>query len=511
MGCTYFCIIVVLSDFKVYICAKFTVMKIETAFLKEQILLRMRFDNPWWTENVIPTDYHNMKHRLYLDMFYPLITDKTIRRGVILMGPRRVGKTVMLFHSIEKLIESGINPQKIIYLSIDTPIYNNISLEELFALAREALKQPDSTDGYYVFYDEIQYLKNWEVHLKSLIDSYRDVKFVASGSAAAALKMKSNESGAGRFTDFMLPPLTFNEYIHLLDLDHLITPAKITWQGRQLESFDTIDIDLLNKHFLNYINYGGYPEIVFSEKIQSNPGQFVRHDIVDKVLLRDLPSLYGIQDTQELNRLFIHIVYRSGGEFSYEDLSKESGIKKETLKKYIQYLEAAFLIKVVYKVDVNARRMQRVTTFKIYLTNPSLRCALFSPLTETDTALGNMVETAIYAQWIQRDNTEIFYANWKQGRNDGEVDMVGLDIVRQKPNWVVEIKWTDRYFDHCGELKSLLQFMETNGIPTAVVTSIKKYAYKELEKVAIQFIPSAIYAYIVGNNTISKKQQILGL
>lgn len=309
----------------------------------------------------------------------------------------------------------------------------------------------------------------------------------------------------------MLPPLTFNEYIHLLDLDHLITPAKITWQGRQLESFDTIDINLLNKHFLNYINYGGYPEIVFSEKIQSNPGQFVRHDIVDKVLLRDLPSLYGIQDTQELNRLFIHIVYRSGGEFSYEDLSKESGIKKETLKKYIQYLEAAFLIKVVYKVDVNARRMQRVTTFKIYLTNPSLRCALFSPLTETDTALGNMVETAIYAQWIQRDNTEIFYANWKQGRNDGEVDMVGLDIVRQKPNWVVEIKWTDRYFDHCGELKSLLQFMETNGIPTAVVTSIKKYAYKELEKVAIQFIPSAIYAYIVGNNTISKKQQILGL
>ena len=122
-----------------------------------------------------------------------------------------------------------------------------------------------------------------------------------------------------------------------------------------------------------------------------------------------------------------------------------------------------------------------------------------------------MVETAIYAQWIQRDNTEIFYANWKQGRNDGEVDMVGLDIVRQKPNWVVEIKWTDRYFDHCGELKSLLQFMETNSIPTAVVTSIKKYAYKELEKVAIQFIPSAIYAYIVGNNTISKKQQILGL
>lgn len=479
--------------------------------MKGQILLRMRFDNPWWTENAIPADYHAMKHRLYLDLFYPLVTDRDLRRGVILMGPRRVGKTVMIFHTIERLIKSGVKPQKIIYLSIDTPIYNNISLEELFALAREALNQFGSSEGYYVFYDEIQYLKNWEVHLKSLIDSYRDVKFIASGSAAAALKMKSNESGAGRFTDFMLPPLTFNEYIHLLDLDHLVIPAKIVWQGRAIDSFDTIDIDALNWHFLKYINYGGYPEIVLSEKIQANPGQFVRHDIVDKVLLRDLPSLYGIQDTQELNRLFIHIVYRSGCEFSFEELSQESGIKKETLKKYVQYLEAAFLIKVVHRIDANARRMQRITTFKIYLTNPSLRCALFSPLTETDAALGNMVETAIYAQWIQRDNAEIFYANWKQGRSDGEVDMVGIDMVRQKPNWAVEIKWTDRYYENCGELKSLLYFMEMNHIPRAVVTSIRKYASKELEKVALQFIPSAIYAYIVGNNTLSRKQQILGL
>jgi predicted AAA+ superfamily ATPase len=58
-----------------------------------------------------------MRHRLYLDLFYPLLTDRSIRRGIILMGPRRVGKTV-LFH-IEKLMSDGINPQKIIYFSID--------------------------------------------------------------------------------------------------------------------------------------------------------------------------------------------------------------------------------------------------------------------------------------------------------------------------------------------------------------------------------------------------------
>lgn len=480
-------------------------------FLKEQIQSRLKFDNPWWITGMIASEYHQMKHRLYMKLFCPLVTDTSIRRGIILMGPRRVGKTVMIYHTIEHLIESGVSPQKIIYLSIDTPIYNNIALEELFEFAREALGQKDQYGGFYVFYDEIQYLKDWEVHLKSLIDSYRDVKFVASGSAAAALRMKSRESGAGRFSDFMLPPLTFHEYIHLLNLSNLIIPRRLDWNDKEISVCDTIDIDTLNSHFVNYINYGGYPEIVFSEKMQANPGQFIRHDIVDKVLLRDLPSLYGITDTQELNRLFVHIAFRSGGEFTYENLSQESGIKKDTLKRYIQYLEAAFLVKVVNKVDVNARRFQRTTAFKIYLTNPSLRCALFSPLKDTDEAMGNMVETAIYAQWIQRDNTEVFYANWKTGRTEGEVDMVGLNVIKQKPYWAVEIKWSDRYCEQPGELKSLMQFLETNELPQAIVTTISKYQKREMEKFALQFIPSALYAYTVGKNTIEKKQAALGM
>ena len=64
-------------------------------------------------------------------------------------------------------------------------------------------------DQLFIYFDEIQYLKNWEVHLKSLVDSYPDYKFVATGSAAAALRLKSMESGAGRFSNFILPPLTF--------------------------------------------------------------------------------------------------------------------------------------------------------------------------------------------------------------------------------------------------------------------------------------------------------------
>ena len=472
--------------------------------LKEQMIRRMSIDNPWWISGNIAEDYKGLPERVYLSEFYPLVFDRSVRRAVILMGPRRVGKPVMIFHAISKLIEDGIDPHKIIYISIDTPIYNNHSLEALFDYAKEALKQRDNNDGYYVFFDEIQYLKDWEVHLKSLVDTYRNVKFVASGSAAAALKMKSNESGAGRFTDFMLPPLTFYEYINLQKLDSIIVDRET------LVPYDTINMDELNRHFINYINYGGYPEVVFSEKIRSNPGLYIKNDIIDKVLLRDLPSLYGITDIQELNKLFVHIAFRSGNEFSYEKLATESGIKKEILKKYLEYLEAAFLIKVVNRIDQNAKHMQRVTSFKIYLTNPSLRCALFSPIDNDDDFMGSMVETAIFAQWIQGGKSDFYYANWVKGREKGEVDIVWVDQATQKAFSLAEIKWTDRYVENPTELKSLYRFLENNqDIRKIIVTTKTQFGLYHLPNGNILFVPSAIYAYWISAFLFKNKKREL--
>lgn len=463
--------------------------------LKEQIIKRVSMDNPWWITASIPEDYKEMPRRAYLSGFYPLVSDIDVRRAVILMGPRRVGKTVMIFHTISQLIADGVDPQKIIYVSIDTPIYNNTSLEDLFSYARLALKQEDCNDGFYVFFDEIQYLKNWEVHLKSLVDTFRNIKFIASGSAAAALKMKSNESGAGRFTDFMLPPLTFFEYINFLNLNSIIVE-----NSSGISPYASINIDELNRHFIDYINFGGYPEVVFSEKIRSNPGQYIKNDIIDKVLLRDLPSLYGITDIQELNKLFVHIAFRSGNEFSYEALTKEAGIRKDTLKKYLEYLEAAFLIKVVNRIDQSAKRMQRVTSFKIYLTNPSLRCALFSPVNGDDDFIGSMVETAIFSQWVQGGKSDFYYANWTKGRDKGEVDIVWVDDATQKPYSLTEIKWSDRFADSPHELKSLHRFLENNrGEMRVIVTTKTKSSIWNGEDYNIFFLPSALYAYWVSD------------
>lgn len=482
-----------------------------TPWLEKQIIGRMKVENPWWTEGQLSNDYSTMTPRQYLNIFYPLVKLTDPRRALILMGPRRVGKTVMMHHAMQKLIEDGVSPQNIIYINVETPIYNKIFLEQLFGIACLILEKDSTKDALYVFFDEIQYLKNWEVELKSMVDTYRNVKFIASGSAAAELKKRSDESGAGRFTDFNLPPLTFYEYMHLKGYSNIMLPKKIEWETGMSKIYSTIDVNRLNTLFIDYINFGGYPEVVFSDKIRENPGQFIRHDIIDKVLLRDLPSLYGINDVQELNSLFTMIAYHSGVQFSYEKLSRESGVQKETLKKYINYLEAAFLIKVVKRTDETAKSYQRETQFKIYLTNPSLRCALFEPLNEQSPEIGDMVETAVYAQWFPRQSVELRYANWRNGRQQGEVDLVGLDRSRQKPFWAVEIKWSDKFFNNPGDLKSLNYFMDSNKLKEGLVTSISEIGWKDLNEKKVFFLPVACYAYTVGENTINQRNSLSGV
>ncbi|MBI1266203.1 MAG: AAA family ATPase [Cryomorphaceae bacterium] len=470
----------------------------------EKILERLNYENPWWVSRRIPELYNAMEKRLYFDVFYPFVKEKEIRRALVLMGPRRVGKTVMLFHSIQKLIDEQVNPQEIFFVGIDNPIYIHLSLEDILKLCSKTLNRT-TLDGCFIFLDEIQYLKDWERHLKVLVDSYPETKFIVSGSAAAALKWHSTESGAGRFTDFMLPPLTFQEYIHLKKMNHLIYNGTIEYGDKSIPYCLAHDIKAFNKEFVHYLNFGGYPEVVLSEKIQGDMGRYVKNDIVDKVLLRDLPSLYGIKDVQELNRFFTYIAYNTGNEFSYETMSRESAIQKDTLKKYLEYLEAAFLIKVLYKVNVNAKRLKRVSSFKVYLTNTSLRTALFSPIIETDDEMGNMVETAVLSQWMHRENMNLTYARWKDGRKEGEVDLVLVDDQKLKPLWAVEIKWSNRYLEKPLQLKSLIDFCGTNELQYALVTSIDQSGTTKTDPLKITFLPAAIYAYNIGDITLKKK------
>lgn len=465
---------------------------------EQDIISRLWLDNPWW-EDISNVPFRQVPKRDYFKKFFNLFTKKHVKRAVIMMGPRRVGKTVILYQSVIDLLNEGIEPDKILFVSMDTPMYLGLSLEKMLNIFMGIFKHNKDTPIYIIF-DEIQYLKDWERHLKDLVDHYPQARFVASGSAAAALKLKSQESGAGRFTHFMLPPLTFAEYLKFSGNEYLI----------EKDEFNPIndgtnDINELNKRFVDYINYGGYPEVVMDSEVRQNTKRYVKEDIIDKVLLRDLPSLYGISNIQELNQLFAVLAYNTGNEVSPEELSQTSGVAKHDLQKYLEYLEAAFLIVRVAKVNMNSKHFKRQRQFKIYLTNPSMRAALFKPVSSEHEAMGNLAETAIFSQWFHSPEMDLIrYARWS-GSSGGEVDIVKLkpDF---KPNWGYEIKWSDRYYNEPRKLRSLLKFAKKNQMPEGCVgASTKTLAGEnEVDGIKIKFFTCSLHCYQVGRRvTIS--------
>jgi hypothetical protein len=267
--------------------------------------------------------------------------------------------------------------------------------------------------------------------------------------------------------------------------------------------FTAKNIDELNAEFVNYLNYGGYPEAVFSPTVRTDPSQYIKSDIIDKVLLRDLPSLYGISDIQELNRLFTTLAYNSGNEVSLNDLSKTSGVAKNTINRYMEYLEAAFLIRRVERIDQNAKRFKRASAFKVYLNNPSMRAALFGSITAESPAMGALTETAIYSQWQHNQQAELFYARW----NSGEVDIVHMAGSDLKPNWAVEVKWSDRPYQSRGELDNCVEFAQKHpniSSPMLVTSRTVSDALVSYKGMNFEFRPSSIYAYTVGANLVNR-------
>lgn len=460
----------------------------------DDILARIKRDNPWWGSAAPDVPEWTYRHRTYFEPFADLALNTKVKRAAVLLGPRRVGKTVLIKQLVQRAIRNGFAPTAILYASIDTPIYSGLRLESYVQLL------PAGPRESLVIFDEIQYLRGWEQHLKDLVDSYPHVKFVATGSAAAALRLKTRESGAGRFSEFMLPPLTFHEFLCFLGRDEELVEERN-------RTFDTPNIDALNEAFIDYLNYGGYPEAVLNEAVRKNPDQFVRNDIIDKVLLKDLPALYGINDIQELNRLFSFLAYNAGNEASLENISQESGLTKPTIKRYVEYLESAFLIIKVSTVDQNCRSMKRERNFKVYLNNPSMRAALFNPVKADDTTLiGRLAESAIFSQWQHSPySTHLRYARW---RNEGEVDVVYLGA-NDRPEWAIEIKWSDRPAKTPAVLNALKSLIQSNPtLRSARVTTRTISGRTKVGRIQAELTPTALYCYMVGRN-ITKNIRIL--
>lgn len=456
-------------------------------------------DNPWWKDLGIDPAPDFPRTREYFPALFALARQRRVRRSVVLMGSRRVGKTVMLLQLVRRLIQDGFPADRIFYAPLGSPVYRGQPLERLLHLYRQE-RSCGASDRSVVIFDEIQYLQDWEVHLKVLTDRYPACRFVASGSAGAALKRTSAESGAGRFTDLLLPPLAFAEYLSLRDLENEVVQSDASCAS----GYRVLDMDELNRHFVDYLNFGGYPELAMAAGARRRAGRFLRQDLIDGVLLHDLPSLYGIQDVQELNHLLAYVAYRSGQALSPKNLAEHSEAAQDTVRRYLQYLAAAFLTVQVSRVDDVGKTFRRARNFKVYLTNPSLRTALHGPLQQDDEGVGRQAETAVISQWMHSPQASGFrYARWGSP-NSREVDLVRIRPETQQADWACAIKWSDGHVDEPRKIAGLLEFARKNRLKEACATTRTRFERKRAGEVLVEYIPTALQCYAVGRDEIQR-------
>ena len=187
---------------------------------------------------------------------------------------------------------------------------------------------------------------------------------------------------------------------------------------------------------------------------------------------------------------------------------RKSGITKPTIKKYIEYLESAFLIIKLSTVNDNCKTGER--NFKVYLNNPSMRAALFAPVQSDDgTMIGHLAGSAIFSQWQHSPAfRQLRYARW---RNEGEVDIAYLDEPNSQPRWIGEIKCSDRVATRREEETRSMAFLlrKHRQIRRAVFTTRSVSDEFVIEGRPVKVTPSALYCYTVGRNIMARLDELM--
>lgn len=412
---------------------------------KEGILKVLSAYNPWWKTGVVNPKLSRTYKRFAFYEAMKRIDQTNLRRTVVLTGTRRVGKTTIQYQMIEALLAKGVPPQKIVLISMDHPMLKLSGFNEILECYHENVYAEQ--DVYY-FFDEVQYAQDWDKWLKTIYDMQPDTQVIATGSASPALIKGNQESGAGRWSVIQVPTMSFYEYCELLDLDRPVLPKnlKITpllHMSKQERTQIMLQLSKVQNHFTRYLQVGGFPELALADN-DLMAQQIMREDVVDKVLKRDLPSLYNIRNATELERIFLYLCNVSSEIVSIEAIAKElNGVSRPTVENYIQYLESANLIYQSWPINMAGKKVLKASP-KIYIADAAIRNAVLmdaSMLTDP-VQMGKIVETAVYkhvAAFYYQQATSVGY--FRGGKRGKEIDVV-VDYPNTK-NILVEVKYRE--------------------------------------------------------------------
>jgi len=475
---------------------------------------RLILDNPWWSTGAVEAGVQRAARRAFVHQFLG-----QVRTGggvaAVLSGPGRAGKTTLIKQVIGLLMEAGVEPRLLVYLRLDNPAFANADLVDLVDQALHASGAQAGAaggTGIYIFLDDIHNVPDWDVRLDELARARSSCRIVAVTALApladpdvgadlnqkSAKKIKKNQ-GPGPFSHSILPPVLFAEYLHIKRIGERLFDR----HGR------LVDLDGLNDAFVDYVNIGGFPEVAFVTGAKSGHGPaggaargaINPADVTSKILHGDLAGLCGIADQREVAKLMTRLALESGLETSIESLSKDMDVAKNTLRKYLEFLESSYLIKRIWRIDGNAKRFQRQTRFKVYLTSPALRAGLAGPVALEDEAMARLAETAVISQFMHSPTFQrLYYAFWKKGRHHKHVGLVEMPLKGSRPVKCIELDWSNKALDQPQEmLGDMLDFMDENrpSTPSKALTR-NMFGKRLIGEHEIGFMPVSVWCFAVG-------------
>lgn len=469
----------------------------------EQVIKVLQKYNPWWrTPAAVKEESKPQKRVAYYEAMR-MMKHESIRRFVVLSGARRVGKTTILYQMMDTLIEEGINPRNILYASFDNPILKLVDVETVLAIY-EMLYPIEGKR--YIFLDEIQYTENWELWMKVIYDSRKEIRLSATGSASPILEKGSAESGTGRWSILKIPTLSFYEYCRLLRLEEPRLPEKL--KLTELVSMTEAELgDLMNRftplevQFNRYLTIGGFPELVLSDD-DLYAQRMLREDVVDKVIKRDVLTLFNIRSPLLMEKLFLYLCMNSTEIFNATTAAKElENTSVSTVESYINALEMSNLIYLAKPMDVGSKGALKGRP-KIFIADAAIRNAvlMIDDVLSDEKELGAMVETTVYKHMVsfyQGCPARLGYFR-KLKENHKEVDVV---VAMPRGKILCEVKYrsnshipeADAIVELCKEEKSDVTgaFLITKRLDDFGIARHKTH-------VPIMRIPAIAFLYIIG-------------
>lgn len=429
------------------------------------------FYNPWWTKGAVP---RHMLKEFKRHAFYRLKNYMKLNRILVLKGPRRVGKTTILYQLIDDMLHENTKPENILYLSLDDPKLK-IDFDRILDFYQTKILKNNLLDSgtVYVILDEVQFLENWQHYVKKYYDRNYPVKFMISGSSATLIRQGA-ESLMGRTVEETLLPFSFREFFEY--------HAKEKIETKRLGEIDLVHLKKYEAKakiiFEKYMLKGGFPNIFEVEETEVWQ-KLVKDDIIDKAIYRDIVSSYDIKKPELLEKLVFYLADITGQILNVTNISGSIGLSREYANRYIHYLKSAYLVFTLKKYSKSVEKTVR-SNEKVFIIDQGIANALLNKIKISDLFAGHLAETMVAKHLI---NHESYY--WK---NHYEIDFV----VKARNTLIpIEVKYQAQINN--SDLKGLGSFMEKFKIGRGIVVTKDLFDTKAIGNRELLFVPAWLF------------------